>query len=78
MSCEYHSDELNMNFHNEMIDANGGWTVSDAVLAINRMEKYAIAFAEQPVSLDSLRLCTTLQVSQDGYDVFQVQHDAAC
>jgi len=28
--------------------------------------------AEQPVTLESLRLCTTLQVRQDGYDVFQV------
>ncbi len=32
--------------------------------------------AEQPVSLDSLRLCTTLQVSQDGYEVYQVHRDA--
>lgn len=32
--------------------------------------------AEQPVTLESLRLCTTLQVRQDGYDVFQV-HRAA-
>ncbi len=32
--------------------------------------------AEQPVRLESLRLCTTLQVRQDGYDVFQVQRDA--
>jgi len=28
--------------------------------------------AGQPVTLQSVRLCTTLQVRQDGYDVFQV------
>lgn len=32
--------------------------------------------AEQPVTIESVRLCTTLQVRQDGYDVFQV-HRAA-
>ncbi len=31
--------------------------------------------ADQPVNLDSLQLCTTLQVRQYGYDVFQVRRD---
>ncbi len=31
--------------------------------------------AEQPVSVGSLKLCTRLEVRQDGYDVFQVRRD---
>ena len=32
--------------------------------------------AAHPVGLPSLQLCTTLQLQQDGFDVFQVQRDA--
>ena len=31
------------------VDANGGWTVAEAVDVLRRMEDYNIAFAEQPV-----------------------------
>ncbi len=32
------------------VDANGGWSVRDAIRSLNRMAEYGIYFAEQPVS----------------------------
>lgn len=32
------------------VDANGGWTVSDAIATLRKLEEFGICFAEQPVS----------------------------
>jgi len=37
------------------IDANQGWTPKQAIEALNKMEKYNIQFAEQPVLAEDLR-----------------------
>jgi muconate cycloisomerase len=36
------------------VDANGGWTVADAVYAINRMEPFDLTLAEQPVPREDI------------------------
>ena len=36
------------------VDANGGWTVPDAIRTIRRLERYDIAIVEQPVARDDL------------------------
>jgi o-succinylbenzoate synthase len=37
------------------IDANQGWTVKQAVEVLNKIEKYDIQFAEQPVSAEDIK-----------------------
>ncbi len=37
------------------IDANQGWTVSQAIEILNRLERFDIEFAEQPVTADDIK-----------------------
>jgi muconate cycloisomerase len=65
------------------VDANGGWSVHEAILAAPRLEEYGVALVEQPVhrlDLDGLarvRSRTRLPVMADE-SVFTVQDALAC
>jgi L-alanine-DL-glutamate epimerase-like enolase superfamily enzyme len=37
------------------IDANQGWTVTQAILVLNRLERFDIQFVEQPVAADEIK-----------------------
>lgn len=43
-------DEINLT-----VDANGGWSVSDAIRTIRRLEPYNLVFVEQPVHRKDIR-----------------------
>jgi muconate cycloisomerase len=65
------------------VDANGGWSVNDAIRAAWRLEDYDVAFVEQPVhrlDLDGLarvRSQTRIPVMADE-SIFTVQDAIAC
>lgn len=43
------------------IDANQGWTPKQAIEALNRIERYAIQFAEQPVAAEDIKGLVTVR-----------------
>jgi muconate cycloisomerase len=65
------------------VDANGGWTVNDAILAAPYLEEYGVLFVEQPVhrldleGLAEVRRRTRLPVMADE-SVFTVQDAVRC
>jgi muconate cycloisomerase len=65
------------------VDANGGWSVSDAILAAPHLEELGVAFVEQPVNrldlegLAEVRRRTRLPVMADE-SVFTVQDALRC
>ena len=65
------------------VDANGGWSVNDAILAAPYLEEYGVLFVEQPVhrldleGLAEVRRRTRLPVMADE-SVFTVQDAVRC
>ena len=65
------------------VDANGGWTVNDAIQATPHLEAYGVAFVEQPVhrldleGLAEVRRKTRLPIMADE-SVFTVQDALRC
>lgn len=65
------------------VDANGGWSVSDAIRASQRLEEYGVAFVEQPVhrldlaGLAEVRRRTRLPVMADE-SIFTPQDALRC
>ena len=53
------------------IDANQGWTVTQAIRVLNKLERFDIEFAEQPVAADeikglaAIRRCSSIPVMAD-------------
>jgi muconate cycloisomerase len=43
------------------VDANGGWTVSDAVAAIPKLEQLGVMLLEQPIARGDFRGCAELR-----------------
>jgi len=65
------------------VDANGGWSVNEAIRAADRLEEFGVAFIEQPVhrldmdGLARVRSQTRLPIMADE-SIFTVQDALAC